>query len=130
MGKLISESDSSFTSIGLFNNYGIYTHPADKSFDKFESAYDSSLFLNAYSKSGFILPEYALFDQRGDQVDHRIPYDLFTSCFRGHVKGSSQVMMAPAKMLEAYGKLISQSRNYSLTLNPYASGTEFSPFLC
>jgi len=120
--------DSSFTSIGLFNNYGIYNHAVDKGFDMYNSSYDSSLFLNAYTKSGFILPEYSLFDQRGDNVNHRIPYDLFTSCFRGHVKGSSQVMMAPAKMLEAYGKLISQSRNYSLTLNPYAIASVFSSF--
>lgn len=121
-------SDSSFTSIGLFNNYGIYNHSVDKGFDKFGSSYDSLLFLNAYTKSGFILPEYSLFDQRGDQVNHHIPYDLFTSCFRGHVKGSSQVMMAPAKMVEAYGKLISQSRNYALTLNPYAEVSAFSSF--
>jgi hypothetical protein len=120
--------DSSFTSIGLFNNYGIYSHTVDKGFDMFGSSYDSSLFLNAYTKSGFILPEYSLFDQRGDNVDHRIPYDLFTNCFRGHVKGSSQVMVAPAKMLEAFGKLVSQSRNYTLTLNPYATPSVFSPF--
>ncbi|MEP7376555.1 MAG: hypothetical protein ABI675_24370 [Chitinophagaceae bacterium] len=120
--------DSSFTSIGLFNNYGIYTHTVDKGFDMFGTPYDSLLFLNAYSKSGFILPEYALFDQRGDNVDHHIPYDLFTSCFRGHVKGSSQVMVPPAKMLEAFGKLVSQSRNYTLTLNPYATTPVFSSF--
>lgn len=120
--------DSSFTSIGLYSNYDIYTHTGSKSFDMFESAYDSSLFRNAVSKSGFILPEYALFDQRGEQVDHRIPYDLFTSCFRGHVKGSSQVMIPPAKMLEAYGRLITQSRNYTLTLNPYSMPASFSPF--
>src|SRR5204862_3256508 len=94
----------------------------------FGSSYDSSLFLNAYRKSGFILPEYALFDQRGENVNHHVPYDLFTSCFRGHVKGSSQVMVPPAKMLEAFGKLVSQSRNYTLTLNPYATASVFSPF--
>jgi len=122
-------TDSSFTAIGLYNNYGICIHDEEKSFDMFRSAYDSSLFLNAKNKSGFILPEYSLFDQRGEQVDHRIPYDLFTSCFRGHVKGSSQVMIPPTKMLEAYGRLISQSRNYTLTLNPYATAAnEFSPF--
>jgi len=120
--------DSSFTSIGLMNNYGIYNHAVNKGFDMFGSSYDSSLFLNAYTKSGFILPEYSLFDQRGDHINHRIPYDLFTSCFRGHVKGSSQVMVAPAKMLEAFGKLISQSRNYTLTLNPYATASVFSAF--
>jgi hypothetical protein len=79
-------------------------------------------------KSGFILPEYGLFDQRGDNVDHRIPYDLFTSCFRGHVKGSSQVMVSPVKMVEAFGKMISQNRNYHLTLNPYSSTAGFLSF--
>ena len=74
------------------------------------------------------MPEYALFDQRGDNVDHRIPYDLFTSCFRGHVKGSSQVLIPPVKMLEAYGRMITQSRNYTLTLNPYAAAPSFLSF--
>ncbi|MGZ8523974.1 MAG: hypothetical protein ACXWV1_06070 [Chitinophagaceae bacterium] len=120
--------DSSFTTVGLFNNYGIYTHEAGKSFDMFASRYDSLLFLDAYRKSGFILPEYSLFDQRGDNVDHRIPYDLFTSCFRGHVKGSSQVMVSPVKMVEAFGRMISQSRNYNLTLNPYAPVSTFLSF--
>ncbi len=127
-GKANFGLDSSFTSVGLLNNYGIYTHEANKSFDMFSSGYDSLLFLNAYRKSGFILPEYGLFDQRGDHIDHRIPYDLFTSCFRGHVKGSSQVMVSPSKMAEAFGKMISQSRNYSLTLNPYASASAFLSF--
>jgi hypothetical protein len=31
-------------------------------------------------------------------------------------------------MLDAFGKLITQSRNYSLTLNPYATPTAFNPF--
>jgi hypothetical protein len=120
--------DSSFTTVGLLNNYGIYTHEAGKSFDMFSSRYDSLLFLDAYRKSGFILPEYSLFDQRGDNIDHRIPYDLFTSCFRGHVKGSSQVMVSPVKMVEAFGKMISQNRNYNLTLNPYAPASAFLSF--
>ncbi|MDP4261497.1 MAG: hypothetical protein Q8941_03090 [Bacteroidota bacterium] len=120
--------DSSFTSIGLNSNYGIYTHAAGKSFDMFTSSYDSSLFLDAYKKSGFILPEYSLFDQQGANVNRKIPYDVFASCLRGHVKGSSQVMVTPAKMVEAFGKMISQNRNYALTLNPYATGHEFSPF--
>ena len=121
-------SDSSFTSIGLFENYDIYTHASGKGFDMFKSCYDTSLFLNSFYKSGFILPEYALFDQRGEHVDHRVPYDLFTSCFRGHVKGSSQVLIPPTKMLEAYGRLITQNKNYNLTLNPYAQGPEFASF--
>lgn len=37
-------------------------------------------------------------------------------------------MVAPAKMLEAFGKLISQSRNYALTLDPYATASVFSSF--
>lgn len=127
-GKSDFGSDSSFTSIGLFTNYGIYTHAVDKSFDMFCSAYDSSLFLQAYRNSGFILPEYSLFDQQGANVDRRIPYDVFASCFRGHVKGSSQVMIPPVKMTEAFGKMISQNRNYSLTLDPYATAATFSPF--
>ncbi|MEI9946043.1 MAG: hypothetical protein WDN26_17705 [Chitinophagaceae bacterium] len=120
--------DNTFTSVGLLNNFGIYTRPADKSFDMFPSAYDSSLFLNAYKRSGFILPEYALFDQYGENVNHAVPYDLFLSTFRGHVKGSSQVMIPPVKMVEAFGRMITQSRNYSLTLNPYAAPTEITPF--
>ena len=121
-------SDSSFTSIGLFDNYDIYTHASDKGFDMFKSGYDTSLFLHSFHNSGFILPEYALFDQRGELVDHRIPYDLFISCFRGHVKGSSQVLIPPTKMLEAYGRMITQNRNYNLTLNPYAKSPVFASF--
>ncbi|HTD95111.1 MAG TPA: hypothetical protein VK644_14900 [Chitinophagaceae bacterium] len=121
-------SDSSFTSIGLLRNFGIYTRTTDKSFDMFGQRYDSLLFLDAYHKSGFILPEYGLFDQYGSTINHRNPYDLFTSCFRGHVKGSSQVLIAPAKMVEAYGKMVSQNEHYALTLDPYAQGKDFSPF--
>ncbi len=121
-------SDSSSVSIGLFTNYGIYTRTAGQHFDKFLSGYDSSLFYNAYKKSGFILPEYPLFDQHGGHIDHRIPYDVFMSSFRGHVKGSSQVMIPPVKMLDAFGKLVSQNRDYGLTLNPYANGYVFRPF--
>jgi hypothetical protein len=120
--------DSSFTSIGLLNNFGIATHETGKGFEKFGSSYDSLLFLDGYRKSGFILPESGLFDQRGDHVNHRVPYDLFISCFRGHVKGSSQVMVPPVKMVDALGKIISQNRNYSLTLNPYAAEPVFSAF--
>lgn len=127
-GKANFGMDSSFTSVGLLNNYGIYTHTANKSFDMFSSRYDSLLFLNAYKSSGFILPEYALFDQQGTNVDKRIPYDVFASCFRGHVKGSSQVLVPPTKMLESFGKMITQSLNYSLTLDPYALVLPYSPF--
>jgi hypothetical protein len=101
---------------------------AEKSFEKFSSSYDSSLFGDAWKKSGFLLPEYGLFDQQGEGVNKNIPYDVFTSCFRGHVKGSSQVLIPPIKMTESFGKLVTQNRNYSLTLNPYASSFEYSPF--
>ncbi|NOT51826.1 MAG: hypothetical protein HOP10_11185 [Chitinophagaceae bacterium] len=127
-GKVNFGSDSSFISVGLFNNYSISTYPASRSYDKFSSGYDSSLLRNAYKKSGFILPEYALFDQKGTGMNHARPNEMFLSSFRGHVKGSSQVMMPPVKMLDAFGKLVSQSRNYSLTLNPYAKEKEFTPF--
>jgi hypothetical protein len=120
--------DSSFTSIGLLNNFGIYTHEINQGFERFNTPYDSMLFLEGYRKSGFILPEYGLFDQRGDRVNHKIPYDLFISCFRGHVKGSSQVMLPPVKMTEAFGKMVSQNRNYQLTLNPYATEPTFAAF--
>ncbi|MBL7740770.1 MAG: hypothetical protein JNK14_16240 [Chitinophagaceae bacterium] len=127
-GKVNFGSDSSFTAIGLFSNYGIHTRSADKSFDMFGSGYDSALFMNGYKKSGFILPEYSLFDQQGSNVNRSIPYDVFASCFRGHVKGSSQVMISPAKMTEAFGKMISLNRNYSLTLDPYADADVYAPF--
>jgi hypothetical protein len=127
-GEVNFGTDSSFTSIGLFANYGIYTQPAEKSYDMFSSGYDSSLFLHAYKRSAFILPEYALFDQEGNTVNHKNPYDVFASCLRGHVKGSSQVMMAPAKMVEAYGKMISQNRSYTLTLDPYPLKTDRTRF--
>ncbi len=127
-GKADFGTDSSFTTIGLLNNYNIYTRPVARSFDMHFSSYDSSLFRNAYRRSGFILPEYSLFDQHGDQVDHRIPYDLFISCFRGHVKGSSQVMVSPLKMVEAFGRMVTQSRNYHLTFNPFAEQSPFQAF--
>ena len=38
------------------------------------------------------------------------------------------MLIPPAKMLEAFGRMITQSRNYSLTLNPYATAPVFSPF--
>lgn len=127
-GKANFGSDSSFLSTGLFNNYGIYTYRNGNGFDKFSSAYDSLLFREAYKKSGFILPEYALFDQKGTGMDNSKPNEVFMSSFRGHVKGSSQVMIPPVKMLDAFGKLVTQSRSYSLTLNPYAKENSFNPF--
>ena len=127
-GKANFGSDSSFVSVGLFNNYGIYTYRNGKGADKFPSAYDSLLFREAYKKSGFILPEYALFDQKGTGMDNGKPNEVFMSSFRGHVKGSSQVMIPPVKMVDAFGKLISQNRNYSLTLNPNAKEATFNAF--
>jgi hypothetical protein len=127
-GKADFGSDSSFLSIGLQNNFGIATHSQPVNIEKFSSAYDSLLLMNAYKRSGFLLPEYSLFDQQGGNIDHRIPYDLFTFCFRGHVKGSSQVLIPPVKMLDVYGKLITQNKNYCLTLNPYAETLPFSAF--
>ncbi len=127
-GKANFGSDSSFVSLGLFNNYGIYTFRNGKGFDKFPSTYDSLLFQEAWKKSGFILPEYALFDQKGSGMDNGKPNEVFMSSFRGHVKGSSQVMVPPVKMVDAFGKMISQNRNYSLTLNPTAQEPEFNAF--
>ncbi|MEO6612099.1 MAG: hypothetical protein ABIT05_02750 [Chitinophagaceae bacterium] len=127
-GKADFGSDSSFVSVGLFHNYSISTYKSGRSFDKFSSGYDSLLFRDAYKTSGFILPEYALFDQKGAGMNHARPNELFMSSFRGHVKGSSQVMVPPVKMLDAFGKMASQNRNYSLTLNPYAKENPFNAF--
>lgn len=105
---------NSYSSIGLLSNFNIVTRPEPRRLDMFQSAYDSSLLGTAY-RSGFILPEYSVFDQAGETVSHRIPYDVFASCFRGHVKGSSQVMIPPVKMVEAFGRLVSQDKGYSLS---------------
>jgi hypothetical protein len=61
-------------------------------------------------------------------MDNGKPNEVFMSSFRGHVKGSSQVMVPPLKMVDAFGKLISQNRSYSLTLNPYAKEQAFTAF--
>jgi hypothetical protein len=127
-GKAHFGMDSSFVSIGMLSNYGIYNHDPDKSFDRFNSKYDSLLFANAGNRSGFILPELSLFDQQGGNLNMNVPYDVFANCFRGHVKGSSQVLIPPVKMVEAFGRLVSQNRNYDLTLNPYVSSLDYSPF--
>ncbi|MBL0334867.1 MAG: hypothetical protein IPP73_05995 [Chitinophagaceae bacterium] len=120
--------DSSFISVGLVNNYGIDTRDSKKGFDRFCTAYDSLLFRDACRNSGYLLPEFALFDQTGLGIDHHKPNEVFMSCFRGHVKGSSQVMIPPVKMLDAFGKLVSQNRNYTLTLNPWAAPVPMNPF--
>ncbi|MCC7402254.1 MAG: hypothetical protein IT214_12305 [Chitinophagaceae bacterium] len=127
-GKAHFGTDSSFLSIGMLSNYGIYNHNPGKNFDRFRSSYDSLLFGNAGNRSGFIFPECGLFDQQGGNLNMNIPYDVFANCFRGHVKGSSQVLIPPVKMLEAFGKMVTLNRNYSLTLNPYASLPAFDPF--
>jgi hypothetical protein len=120
--------DNSFTSIGLFSNYGISTRIGNSRPDMFNSGYDSMLLGNSYKKSGFIMPEFSLFDQEGTQVNHKIAYDVFANCFRGHVKGSSQVMIPPVKMVEAFGKMVSQDRGYFLTLNPFPLRRDIQSF--
>lgn len=127
-GRADFGSDSSFVSRGLMGNFGIYTRRTGRGSERFASVYDSLLFRDAWKKSGFILPEYALFDQKGTGMDTRKPNEVFMSSFRGHVKGSSQVMIPPVKMLDAFGRLVSQNRNYGLTLNPYAETPVFLPF--
>ena len=37
-------------------------------------------------------------------------------------------MVPPVKMVEAFGKMVSQNRNYNLTLNPYSAGSAFLAF--
>ncbi len=126
-GKAHFGSDSSFISVGLQNNFGIHTYRNGKGFDRFHSDFDSALLEKAYRRSGFILPEYALFDQKGSGMNLDRPNEVFMSSFRGHVKGSSQVMIPPVKMLDAFGKLVSQNRDYSLTLDPYPPDKTFTP---
>lgn len=127
-GKAHFGLDSSFLSIGMMSNFGILNHASDRNMDRFQSVYDSTLFGNAGNRSGFILPETGLFDQQGGNMNMNIPYDVFANCLRGHIIGSSQVMIPPTKMVEAFGKLVTQNRNFSLTLNPYASSLTFQPF--
>ena len=127
-GRANFGTDSSFTSIGLLNNFDIYNRTPESVVHGFASTGDSILFRNAWRRSGFILPEYSLFDQWGALVDHRIPYDLFTFCFRGHVKGSSQVMVSPLSMVESFGRLASQNRNYRLQFSADGKAAEFKAF--
>jgi len=127
-GKANFGSDSSFVSIGLFNNYGICTAKKEMGCDRYATSYDSMILQDAWRRSGFILPEFSLFDQKGGGMNMSRPNEVFLSSFRGHVKGSSQVMIPPVKMLDAFGKLASQNRNYSLTLDPYATAKDISPF--
>ncbi|MFN8289946.1 MAG: hypothetical protein U0U70_06805 [Chitinophagaceae bacterium] len=127
-GKANFGSDSSFVSIGLSDNYGIHTCRSGPGFDCFDPVTDSALFGRKRSGSGFVFPEYALFDQKGEGMHMDRPNEVFMSSFRGHVKGSSQVMIPPVKMVDAFGKLISQSRHYSVTLDPYAAANAFVPF--
>jgi hypothetical protein len=120
--------ENSFTSIGLLRNYGVDNRLPARAVDLFATRYDSALLQAASSRSAFLLPEAATFDQYGEGVDRRIPYDVFASCLRGQVKGSSQVLMPPVKLLEGFGRLASQSRNYGLTLDPYARPRPFLAF--
>ncbi len=127
-GRADFGSPNSFVSIGLWNNYGIYTKDTTSQYAPFATPFDSALFGTSGRRSGFILPEYALFDQRSPGMDHRIPYDIFATGFRGHVKGSSQVAIPPVKMLEAFGRLASENNGYALTLNPYAGSPAYHAF--
>lgn len=127
-GKAHFGLDSSFISIGMLHNFGIFNRDPGKSFDRFASSYDSLLFGNAGNRSGFILPECSLFDQQGGNMNMNVPYDVFANCFRGHVLGSSQVLIPPIKMAEAFGRLVTQNRNYDLTLNPYTASLNYNPF--
>lgn len=126
-GKADFGDDSSAVSIGLLQNFDIYNKPGTAT-RSFQQPYDRLLLGGAYQRSGFILPESPVFDQQAAAFDHRIAYDLFTHAFRGHVKGSSQVLVPPMAMVSAFGKLVSQNRQYQLTLNPYAGVAGFSPF--
>jgi hypothetical protein len=127
-GKANFGSDSSFVSIGLLSNFNILNRHRKGYYELFAHAYDSSLFLDTYNNSGFVLPEMSLFDQQGDGINTKIPYDAFAFCFRNHVKGSSQVMIPPVKMVEAFGKLMSLNSRYSLTLNPKGKVSNTQPF--
>ncbi|MBL0269294.1 MAG: hypothetical protein IPP99_11670 [Chitinophagaceae bacterium] len=127
-GKANFGSDSSFVSTGLQSNFGIHTDRAGRGYDHFQTAYDSALFGRGFQRSGFVLPEYALFDQKGTGMHANKPNEVFMASFRGHVKGSSQVMIPPVKMLDAFGKLVSQNRQFQLTLNPFAGEQAFTGF--
>lgn len=127
-GRADFGSDSSFLSIGLTRNFSIGVDPRMRSGNMFDDVNDNSLIGQASRQSGFVLPEWSLWDQKGIGIDHRIPYDLFLHCFRGHVKGSSQVMISPLGMAHAMGRLVSQNRNYNLSLDSSAPDPEFKPF--
>lgn len=120
--------EESFISLGLTRNFGISTHPLQPAEIWSNAGYDNRLLGDAARQSGFVMPEWSLFDQKGLQVNHRIPYDLFLHCFRGHVKGSSQVMISPLGMAHAFGRLVSQNRNFALSFNPTARNPEFAAF--
>lgn len=126
-GKADFGDDSSSVGVGLLRNFDIYNKPGAAT-RSFQQPYDQLLLGAAYQRSGFILPESPIFDQQAAAFDHRIAYDLFTHAFRGHVKGSSQVLVPPMAMISAFGKLVSQNIQYQLTLNPYAETASFSPF--
>lgn len=127
-GRADFGSDSSFLSIGLTRNFSIGVDPRMRSGNMFDDVNDNSLIGQASRQAGFVLPEWSLWDQKGIGIDHRIPYDLFLHCFRGHVKGSSQVMISPLGMAHAMGRLVSQNRNYNLSLDPSVPDPEFKPF--
>ncbi len=115
-GKANFGSDSSFLSRGLFSNFGIFTCDRGRECERLTLPRDSFLFGDA--GAAYVRPEFPLFDQKGKGMDLHKPNEVFLSSYRGHVKGSSQVLIPPVKMLESFGKLVSQDRNYALTFNP------------
>src|SRR5205814_1690095 len=85
-GRANFGSDASSLSVGLTKNFGIQTHTQKAIYDLYQTTYDSLLFQDSYKNSGFILPEYGLFDQQGTNSNLNVPAEVFANCFRGHVK--------------------------------------------
>ncbi len=120
-GKADFGSDSSYTSIGLHDNFQVASRSG-------QSIAREKIHPFITGNASFISPEAPVFDQTASGMDHRIPYDVFLTGFRGHVKGSSQVMMSPASMVEGYGKLVTLNRNYHLTFDAYPPASRHSAF--
>lgn len=127
-GKAEFGLDSSFINIGMYSNFGIFNKAGKGYYQVFATHYDSVLFRESYKNSAYVLPEYGVFDQQATGINKRIPYDVFAYAFRQHVKGSSQVLIPPVKMTEAFGRLVSQNRQYTLTLDPDPVISNYSPF--
>src|SRR5690606_6614115 len=88
----------------------------------------ASLPLKAAAVSGFVLPEWSLWDQKALQVDHRVPYNLFLHSFKGHAIGSSQVLISPLGMAHSMGRLVSQNKNYQLSFDAQPQIPDFAAF--